>query len=301
MNEIVQLHSGDARVRLVPAAGGRISALRLVRPGGCVVDVLHPYPEDFFDPLRWAKGGIYPLMPYSNRIANAAVQVNGEAVALKAHPDAAPHTLHGNAHAQPWQVLESDASSVELALDSAPSAAWPWRYWARMRLELAPGKLVVGLEMRNAGTRVMPAGIGLHPYFRHQPLARVGYQATTVWPPTPEFLPGAPRAPRADEIYRPARALPSGGLTHYVGGWDGTVLIDLPDGARLRMAADAAFGHLVVHRPDNMAYLCLEPVSHVADGFNLAARGVANTGTRLLAPGESMGGTIRLQMLGDSA
>ncbi len=48
--------------------------------------------------------------------------------------------------------------------------------------------------------------------------------------------------------------------------------------------------HLVVYRPDNLAYLCLEPVSHVADGFNQAARGVQDTGTRWLAPGESLSG-----------
>ena len=90
---------------------------------------------------------------------------------------------------------------------------------------------------------------------------------------------------------------PGSGATGPACGWDGTALVDLPDGARLRMAADAAFGHLVVHRPDNLAYLCVEPVSHVADGFNLAARGAAGTGARLLAPGESMGGTIRLQLV----
>ena len=301
MGNPVELHCGGATARLLPAAGGRISALRLVRPAGGAVDVLHPYPEDFFDPIRWAKGGIYPLLPYSNRISNANVQVNGETVALLAHPDAAPHTLHGNAHAQPWQTLGSDASSAVLALDSAPSASWPRRYRARMRVELAPTELVVRIEMRNADTRVMPAGIGLHPYFRHQHEARLMYHATAVWPPTPGFLADVPRLPQAGESYTPARTLPAGGLTHYVGGWDGTVEVDLPEGARLRMVADAAFGHMVVHRPDTMAYLCLEPVSHVADGFNLAARGVAGTGTRLLAPGESMGGVIRLQLLGDAA
>ena len=79
MNQLVQVHSGDASARLVPGAGGRITALRLVRPGGGVVEILHLYPEDFFDPIRWAKGGIYPLMPYSNRIAQATVQVHGQA------------------------------------------------------------------------------------------------------------------------------------------------------------------------------------------------------------------------------
>ena len=305
MNEIVQLHSGDASARLVPGAGGRISALRLVRPGGGVVEILYPYPENFFDPIRWAKGGIYALMPYSNRIAQATVSVNGEAVALKAHPDAAPHTLHGNAHTLAWQLARSDATSAAMTVDSPASAAWPWHYTGRMHVELMPGELRVQMEIRNIDTRTMPAGIGLHPYFRHRPEALIGYRAGTVWPPNAEFLPGAARPPHADEIYTPARPLPAGGLTDYVGGWAGLASVDLQDAAgasaRLKIVADPVFNHLVVHRPDNLAYLCIEPVSHVADGFNLAARGVADTGARLLAPGETMGGTIRFQLMGDAA
>lgn len=300
MSDVVQLQAGEASARLLPAAGGRVSALRLRRPGGAVVDILHPYPEHFFDPVRWAKGGIYPLMPYSNRIANATVQVDGEQVALQPHPDALPHTLHGNAHLLPWQMVAHDAASALLALDCSPSAAWPWHYTASMELQLAPSELRIRIELRNADTRVMPAGIGLHPYLRHEAQALLGYRATTVWPPTPEFLAGAPRAPAAGEIHWPARCLPAGGLTHYLGGWDGVALVELPERAWLQIAADASFGHLVVHRPDTLAYLCLEPVSHVADGFNLAARGVQHTGARLLAPGQVLGGEVSLKLIGET-
>ena len=160
MNQLVQLHSGDASARLVPGAGGRITALRLVRPGAGVVEILHPYPEDFFDPIRWAKGGIYPLMPYSNRIAQATVQVHGQALALKAHPDAAPHSLHGNAHTLAWRLALSDASSAVMTVDSPASAAWPWHSTGRMQVELIPGALRVAMEIRNTDSRTMPAGIG---------------------------------------------------------------------------------------------------------------------------------------------
>jgi aldose 1-epimerase len=306
MNQVVQLHSGNASARLVPAAGGRVSALRLARPDGITVDVLYPYPEDFFDPIRWAKGGIYPLMPYSNRIANAVVQVQGEAIGLRPHPDAAPHSLHGNAHALAWQLVESDADSAVMALDSPACAAWPWHYTGSMHIELSPNQLLVQIDLRNADTRVMPGGLGLHPYFLHEPHARVAYGASARWSTTPEFLAQATRPPRADEAYASARPLPDGGLTDYLGGWDGIASVDLPASAagarsRLTIQADPLFSHLVVHRPDNMAYLCLEPVSHVADAFNLAARGVADTGARLLAPGQNLGGTIRFQLTGDAA
>lgn len=305
MNQVVQLQSGGACARLVPAAGGRISALRLVGPNDTSVGVLYPYPEDFFDALRWAKGGIYPLMPYSNRIANATVHVNGEAIGLRPHPDAAPHTLHGNAHVLPWQLSHLDANSAVMTLDSPASAAWPWHYTGRLRVELSPGQLSVQMDLCNVDTKVMPAGMGLHPYFRHRPDARLAYRATQLWPTTRDFLAQIARPPHEDETYMPARTLPIGGLTDYVGGWDGVAIIELPaegpnPGPRLSIQADPVFGHLVVHRPDTMAYLCLEPVSHVADGFNLAARGVRDTGTRLLAPCECIRGTICLQLLGDS-
>lgn len=297
MNAIVPLQAGAACARLVPAAGGRVTALQLQAPDGRLVDVLHPYPEDFIDPVRWGKGGIYPLLPYSNRIAHARVRVQGEEVRLQPHPDALPHTLHGTAHLQAWTLEQQDGATAVLVLDAAPSLAWPWHYTGRLEITLTPAALRMRISIRNAGTGVMPAGIGLHPYFHHDPQARLGYGATTWWVSTPDFLATGSRPLAADEIFQPPRALPAGGLTHYLGGWDGRADVGLPRGARLRIQADPVFQHLVVHRPDNLAYLCLEPVSHVADGFNLAARGVAGTGTRLLAPGETLAGAMQFELL----
>ena len=124
-------------------------------------------------------------------------------------------------------------------------------------------------------------------------LVAPGMGASAWWLPSPDFLATSARTPASDETYRPARALQPGGLTHYAGGWDGQADVELPDGGYLRIAADPVFSHLVVHRPDNLAYLCLEPVSHVADGFNLADGGMPGTGTVVLQPGESLCGSMR--------
>ena len=294
---IVQLRAGSASAQLLPQCGGRVATLQLPGTGGAPIDVLYPYPLDApFDPVRWEKGGIYPLMPYSNRIANARLRVEGEDIALKPHPDAQPHALHGNAHRLSWRLDQRDETSAVLRLDAPPSADWPWHYSGRLDITLSAEALHMRIEISNAGARSMPAGIGLHPYFQHLPQALLGYHADAVWPPTAEFLAMAPRVPHADEIYRPARPLVPGGLTHYVGAWDGRAEVALPQGALLRIEADAQFGHLVVHRPDNLAYLCLEPVSHVADGFNLAAQGVAGTGTHWLAAGEALAGAMRFSL-----
>jgi aldose 1-epimerase len=54
--------------------------------------------------------------------------------------------------------------------------------------------------------------------------------------------------------------------------------------------------HLVIYVPPGEDFFCVEPVSHVNDGFNLLERGVADTGVRVLAPGQTLAGAVRLRV-----
>jgi aldose 1-epimerase len=292
----IVLRAGGAQALLRPAAGGRVCSLRLEAPGGDVVPVLFAYEPADVDPLRWAKGGIYPLLPYSNRIAQARLHTPQGAVGLSPHPDAHPHTLHGNAHGMPWQASQTLEAQATMTLESAPCAAWPWRYQAWQRLHLEPTALRLELGIVNRDERPMPAGLGWHPYLLHRLQARIGLSATTLWPTTDDFLATHARPLRPDEGYVPPRALRPGTLTDYLSGWDGQLDVDLPGGAVLSMQADEAVSHLVLHRPPDGRYLCVEPVTHVADGFNLEARGLAGTGTRWLAAGQSLRATLCLRL-----
>lgn len=296
MRAALVLASGAARARILARAGGRVTALSLAGPDGVAVELLHPYPEDHADPVRWAKGGIYPLAPFSNRIANACVRVGDVDHRLAPHPDALPHALHGHAHLRPWRLVSQAADRAVLALESAAGDAWPWAFGAELDYRLEASCLHARLTITNSDRRPMPAGIGLHPYFRHPPQSPVAFAAATIWEQDRDGLATRPRPSRADERFDPARALPEGGLTWYGSGWSGVATTALGAGLQARIDADPVFAHLVVHRPESGAYLCLEPVSHVADGFNLAARGVPATGTVLLQPGGSLAGSTRFRL-----
>lgn len=296
MMQAISLDAGGASARLLAPAGGRVASLRLMPPHGVAVDVLHPYPEDFFDPVHWAKGGIYPLMPYSNRIENAQLLVGGEPVSLQPHPDAGPHTLHGNAHTQAWQIAQAGPATATMTLDSPASPAWPWAYQARQHFDLTASQLAVTLTLTNASARKMPAGIGLHPYFRHETRAKLGHNARRHWPANSDFFPSASRILRPEESHAAPRPLAEGTMTDYFSDWDGVAHLELPGGSRLKMACDPVFAHFVVHRPPVPAYLCLEPVSHVTNAFNLAAKGCIHTGSQLLEPGQSLTGQIHLSI-----
>ena len=162
------LRAGAACAVLRPAAGGRVCSLSLARVDGRPVAVLFPYTAEGVDPVRWAKGGIYPLVPYSNRIANAQLQTSEGMVRLSPHPDASPHTLHGPAHGLPWSVSAQDENSATLTLDHAASPAWPWHFQALMRFRLLTDSLHMDLTLTNLDVRTMPAGLGWHPFFLHE-------------------------------------------------------------------------------------------------------------------------------------
>jgi aldose 1-epimerase len=49
-----------------------------------------------------------------------------------------------------------------------------------------------------------------------------------------------------------------------------------------------------VYAPPGRGFVAVEPVTHQTDAFNRAAAGAPDTGTRILAPGQSFSCTMRL-------
>lgn len=297
---MLTLRAGRAVAHLLPDCGARVASLTLAAPQRDAVELLVPYALADVDPSNWPKAGMFPLLPYSNRIGHAALRVGSKTFRLPPHPLAYPHTLHGNGHLQPWQVQANSQNGAVFRLDSPASSSWPWRYRAIIRYALSQAQLQVHVGLCNTDDRPMPAGIGLHPYFRYVPAGEVGYRADCIWPTNTHQLVDPRRALQAGESGAPPRPLPSGSLTRHLSHWDGAATWRCSPDQDAVLQADPLFGHLVVHRPDSPRYLCLEPVSHVANGFNLADSGVAGTGTRMLAPGESMGGRVRIALLHDA-
>lgn len=292
----IVLRAGLASAVVRPQAGARVCALTLVHPDGHAVPILYPYTAAGVDPVNWSKGGIYPLVPYSNRIAHGRLHHAGGQVQLPPHPNAHPHSLHGHTHVSPWDLLSHDGSSAHLRLDSPPCGAWPWHLQADLKLRLSASALHLALQLTHLGAGDMPAGVGFHPYFLHHPSARLRYRATRVWVADADFLArsSGPVQP-ADSFVRP-RALHDGTMTDYLSEWDGALDLELPQGEVLRLDSSAPLSHLVVHRPADPLYLCIEPVSHVADGFNLAALGVPGTGSVCLAAGGQLQAQMTLRL-----
>src|SRR5262245_5029783 len=92
MDTSSQLIVGAARLGFLAAAGGRVTSLKLCSSDrdDLARDLLRPFPDEI-EPaqlLHWPKGGIYPLIPYSNRIKHGTLRFQGKRYDLPPHPDA---------------------------------------------------------------------------------------------------------------------------------------------------------------------------------------------------------------------
>jgi len=292
------LAAGDARLVVTPAIGGAIAAFTWRGR-----DVLRPA-----TPEALAAGDVrglasYPLVPYSNRIAEARLTFAGRAHALARNFGDHPNAIHGVGWQRAWSVLAHEERRVHLALahDARGDAqrAWPWPFHATQTLALAAhddGAVVLQatLTLASRADEPFPFGLGWHPYFVKAADARLRFRASSVWRNGPTGLPVAREPLPAQWRFEPARALEGLVLDQVFNDWDGRAELTSPGAPRVTLQADRACGRLVVYAPAGRDFVCLEPVTHETDSFNRAAEGAVNTGMRVLGPGEAFSCTMRL-------
>ena len=286
--DLLRLHHGVLELELCPQIGGCITTLR--HRGH---DLLRPAAARFFEQRDPREAASFPLVPFSNRIADARFAFQGAVYQLEQNTLPEPHAIHGHGWQQAWDVREAGERATVLEF-AHRIAGTPFDYRASQSFALAEDSLTLTLEIANAGGVPMPAGLGLHPYFVRSEAVTLRARLEHVWRADPRKLPQE-RAPLpAEWDFGNAPRVATLALDNCFGGWDGTAAITWPErDLSLVITADPLFDHLVIYIPPRQGFFCVEPVSHVNDGFNLAARGVARTGVRVLAPGESLRGAVR--------
>ncbi|PTA67961.1 aldose 1-epimerase [Deinococcus arcticus] len=242
------------------------------------------------------------LVPYSNRIRDARFTFGGQAVQLR------PTTKnglaqHGDVRGRPWQVAQAETGFLRATFDSRDFADmnWPWAFTAAVEYRLHGPHLDTTVSLVNADTRPMPAGLGLHPYFARgiggtDPTLEVDTEL--MYDTDERQLPlGAARPVTPAEDFRRPTPVGQRQIDATYTAWNGVARLDWGHRA-LTLTADNVYSHLVVFTaPDGS--LALEPVSHATDALNLAAQGVDGTDLRVLSPGQTLAGTVRLTLEGD--
>jgi aldose 1-epimerase len=277
----LELRAGELRLALRPDLGGSIAGLwlgelpvlRSSEPGGLASS---------------RASACYPLAPYSNRLGYRRFRWAGVDHTTAPNFDDNPHSVHGVAWQQPWEVASHGASEALLHLVHQPDAHWPFPFELQQRFVLTLGALEVHLVFKNTGTQPQPVGLGWHPYFPKRPRSRLHIELTDRW--------------ESDASGLPTRRVPQPGIDadvshlafdHCFEGWRGQARIR---DEKMSLRLSSSMPYLVVYTPDTKPHYCVEPVSHVSNAIHMSDP--ASHGLRSVAPGASFDAWMKLEISG---
>jgi aldose 1-epimerase len=270
----MKLHHGDWQALICPEQGAAFSSLHW---RGC--DVLVPAPEGARHPDSY---GAFWMLPWANRLD--AGRIAGHAMPINRTAEGT--AIHGLARDLPWEVTSAapDQAVLQQRLTFAP-----FDYTARLTVSLDADGVLMEMECRHEGTAPAPYGMGWHPWFIRSAATSLHLNATQRASHNARGLP---------ESFTPCTGIAADeagliGLDNFFAGWDGVARLAAPAGTiTLTATGDFAAG-VQVYAPPMQTVICVEPVSHMPDAPNRPALAAAAP-MRLLAPGQSLRGTIRL-------
>lgn len=270
---MIELAAGDYRLSAAPERGGSILSFEwrgeaLMRPA-CGPSILD--------------AACFPLVPFSNRIANGRFTSGVREVRLRPNFPGFdhPHPLHGFGWLSPWAVIQQDAASAAMQ-HNYRADEWPWSYRAEQSLALDESGLTLTLTVTNQSAEPMPAGLGFHPYFPrdNETLYRGLHHgewhndadclplALDRWEMPRDWWNGEPVGTRAVDTVYTERA------EQLEIAWPTRDLA-------LTLECSEALSDTVVYSPAGEGFFCIEPVTH---GTNAINQGI---GMRHLRSGET--------------
>ena len=105
----LSLRAGRLAVELAPQAGGSIARFRHDD-----ADLLRPMTEEAMASGRGNEAACYPLVPFSNRIANGRLVFDNQEFKLEQNWPGVRHPMHGEGFARAWDVARHDGQSAAL-------------------------------------------------------------------------------------------------------------------------------------------------------------------------------------------
>jgi aldose 1-epimerase len=304
----IQSPDGVLELTVCPDAGGCITSFAKTIHGN-TVDVFRRYDDSL--PLIAGNSSCFPMTPVSNRISNGRLSFEGEILTFAPCFGEEPNYLHGDGWTSAWAVKDVGPNHAVLTLLVPRNSLTPYVYEAEQRFSLFDGGLNMDIAVTNRGGRRLPFGIGHHPYFPRTGATVLKANLPEVWlcdelmHPT-SLVPVPPKwnFARGVRLADPGLGPPEQGfhkrdlIDNCFTGWDQHAEIVQPDlGYSLKIIAEPVFQHFVIYNPTlDRDFFVAEAVTNIIDAFNLYARGVPDTGTIILEPGQTLQGRTRFEL-----
>jgi len=265
------LAHGALRLALQPNLGGCISGLWWGD-----VPVLRSSPDGALGCVRLS--ACYPLVPYSNRIAQAKLRWADAVYPLFPNFEPEAHAIHGVGWERPWEVVSVSNTEATLRYAHQPDAAWPLAFSCEQTFLLDDQGVSMTLQVTNLAPHPAPVGLGWHPFFVKRPGSLIRFGAAGRWAMNEDKLPTVWQASAGLDC-----ACQALDIDHCFAGWQGTLHL-LDDQLHIQLLS--SLGHLVVFTHPSKDFIAVEPVSHANNALGVARPldALVALGVRVLQP-----------------
>jgi aldose 1-epimerase len=279
------------------------AGIRSLEVGGTAL--VETFPEGSAPP---GAAGIV-LVPWPNRVAGGLWHLDGAPQQLDISEPKYGNASHGLLRFTGYEPVEHSGARLRQRAMVYPQHGWPFLLDTGVQHELVPDGVTVTHTLTNLSERPAPVAVGAHPYLRVGDVPvedlTLTIDATTRFVTDERQIPVS-EEPVAGTDFDLSVGRRVGELT-IDQGYGGVRVSDgrsvqsiaAPDGRRVELWADAAFGFLQVFTPTAFAApegprraVAIEPMTAPADALN------SGTGLRWLEPGETweLRWGIRLQL-----
>lgn len=244
--------------------------------GACILRCSHKN----FDILRPAETGwerthdpmltsYFPLVPYSNRIANGQFQWENEHINLKPNHVSQQFPLHGIGWLSEWVVLEIKENGCILEYKNSESD-WPWPFSVKQEITLKKTSMKISLTLENIGRNKMPAGLGFHPYFPLTKDLQLQFNAKSVYLSDDDNLPTKLTLVPNKWDFSHSKSVFETKVDNCFSGYDGKAHMTVGKKRyNLFVLSTKSLDHCVFYVPKNGNFFCLEPVNHMNNALAL--------------------------------
>lgn len=295
VSRVLELKAGSLSAGINASLGGALLWLSSVDDNGERWDWMRAMPEDhsFASGEGVLSAACFPLVPFSNRIENAAFRFKNQSIDLQSNWPG-NMSIHGIGWQKAWNVLKHSDTDLMLGLDME-SPDWPWQAGATLIYSLRANGLSMTLNLQNMSGEPMPSGLGFHPYYPKKPETGLLCRCQNVLLTDDRQIPNGLLADHTALRQLTEGMLPAPGFDNALTGWDGHATITWA-GNRARSSRhmmvttepETEFAVLYVPEkldPKDEPFFCFEPVTHIPNAHNLQDQRYGPSGLLDLAPG----------------
>ena len=221
------------------------------------------------------------MAPWCNRIEAGPVLLGRRRIALGSNfPDGT--AIHGQVYARPWETQRDGTLLVRGGGDG-----WPWPYEVSLRIEVVDRSVRLELSLVNRAEDPMPAGLGIHPWFRRPVLVAIRGHAVYPSNTAPE-PPAEPEPVHGRFDLREVGVMSPDLDATWADLAEPPVELRWPDVAvRATMRFSAPTRYVVAASPGDVDAIAVEPETHAPQGLRRLLDGRPG-GLTMLAPGQRL-------------